>query len=106
MAKFDELIKKEGEERKAGLQDGDILDIDNIIDVKDSKFEANNRTVYRKVYVYKDNSSIEIPVTVHKMIKDLRLEYGEEMPKVKIKKEGTGFDTKYSVFPQLKGGKK
>lgn len=78
----------------------DILKVDNY----EREFSDNGKTKLSKKKLYTVQGGqrpLLVPLIVHGQIKEQRLEYGDKLRGVKIKRQGQGLDTRYSVFPIL-----
>jgi len=76
-----------------------IEKIEEKIDIFDND-DGTKKKVTRFYYYFKDRTLI-VPVTLHRKIARLKVEYGDRLDRVKFLVEGTGIKTRYDALPLL-----
>jgi len=88
------------------VKDGDVIDVRDVIKKEERLFkftqpDGTERSVNRRVITFKDNTQLVMSISLAWEITALRKEYGDRLGKIKVKREGTGLQTKWRALPVL-----
>ena len=83
------------------VTDGQIIQLDEVIEKKNITVEFGDNNVLRKQYVMKNGSTITLPMSLNFRIHELRREYGDKCKTIKVKITGAGKEKRYDALLQL-----